>query len=103
MIARGEIWWYEPSTAKPRPVLVLTRNEALDHLHQILGVPATTTIRGIATEVLLDRSDGLSTECALTLDNLQPVRRALLTERITTLGQDRMQEVCEALRHAIAC
>ncbi len=103
MIARGEIWWYEPATAKPRPVLVLTRNEALEHLQQILGVPATTTIRGIPTEVALDQSDGLSIQCVLTLDNVQPVRRALLTEQITTLGVDRMREVCEALRHAIAC
>ena len=103
MIARGEIWWYEPATAKPRPVLVLTRNEALEHLQQILGVPATTTIRGIPTEVALDQSDGLSIQCVLTLDNVQPVRRALLTERITMLGADRMREVCEALRHAVAC
>ncbi len=101
MTARGEIWWYEPATAKPRPMLVLTRDEAIPGLRQILGVPATTTIRGIPTEVRLDVADGLLTECVLTLDNLQPVRRALLTERITTLGPHRMREVCVALGHAV--
>lgn len=103
MIQRGEIWWYEPATARRRPVLVLTRTEAIEHLRVLLAVPATRTVRGIPTEVRLDRSDGMPVECVLTLDNLQPVERSLLTERLAVLGPDRMHEVCEALRRATAC
>jgi mRNA interferase MazF len=44
---RGEIRWYtfQPPD-KRRPVLILTRNEVMDHLHEIIDVPVTRTIRG---------------------------------------------------------
>lgn len=103
MVARGEVWWYEhPSTGR-RPMLILTRDPAIQVLNQVLGVPATTTIRGIPTEVELDSSDGMPRPCALTLDNVLPIRPELCTERITSLGDDRMSDVCAALRVAVAC
>lgn len=65
--------------------------------------PATRTVRGIPTEVELDRADGMPEPCALTLDNLICVRKALLVERITRLAPARMAELCEALGVATAC
>jgi mRNA interferase MazF len=103
VVARGEIWWYEHPQAGRRPYLVLTRSEAVPVLEQVLGVPATRTVRGIPTEVRLDEADGLPVPCVLTLDNLSPIRPALCTRRIATLGPDRMREVCDALRAATAC
>jgi len=103
VVARGEVWWYEDPRAGRRPFLVLTRNEAIGVLNQVLAVPATRTIRGIPTEVGLDRSDGMPDECALTLDNLASLRVHLFSERITRLGDHRMGEVCEALARATAC
>lgn len=103
MVARGEVWWYEDPRAGRRPFLILTRDEAIPVLNQVLAVPATRTVRGIPTEVPLGASDGMPKDCALTLDNVTPVRVALCTDRITRLGPDRMQEVCEALRIATAC
>jgi mRNA interferase MazF len=97
------MWWYEDPRAGRRPFLVLARNEAIQVLNQVLGVPATRTIRGIPTEVELDRSDGMPTRCALTLDNLTVIRVALCTGRITRLSPERMHAVCEALRHATSC
>jgi len=55
------------------------------------------------TEVPLGASDGMSTDCVMTLDNVTLVRVALCTDRITRLGDERMQEVCEALRIATDC
>jgi mRNA interferase MazF len=101
--SRGEVWWYERSEQKPRPVLVITRNEAIDKLYEILVVPATRTVRGIATEVAIDREDGMPDACALSLDNTFLARKALLTERITELGPERMHEVCRALSAATDC
>ncbi len=101
--SRGEVWWYERPEQKPRPVLVITRNEAIGKLHDVLVVPATSTIRGIATEVSVDRDDGMPDACVLSLDNVFPARRALLTERITKLGPERMDEVCRALSSATSC
>lgn len=70
MVARGEVWWYESPEAGRRPYLVLTRSEAIPVLRQVLAAPATRTIRGIPTEVGLDRSDGLPEPCVLALDNV---------------------------------
>jgi mRNA interferase MazF len=103
VVARGEVWWYEDPRAGRRPFLILTRNQAIPVLNQVLGVPATRTVRGIPTEVQLDRSDGMPAPCALALDNLAVIRVTLCTERITQLGPERMDAVCEALRHATAC
>ena len=42
-------------------------------------------------------------ECAVSLDNLRTVPKALLTEPITKLGTKKMAEVCRALDVATAC
>lgn len=103
MVSRDEVWWYEHPRAGRRPFLILTRDEAIPVLSQVLGVPATRTVRGIPTEVALDESDGMSEPCALTLDNIAPIRTSLCTERITRLSAERMQAVCEALAAATTC
>ena len=103
MVERGEIWWYEHPEAGRRPFLILTRTEAVPVLNQVLAVPATATVRGIPTEVPLDESDGMPTSCVLALDNVSLIRPALCTQRISQLGAERLQEVCEALRVATAC
>jgi mRNA-degrading endonuclease toxin of MazEF toxin-antitoxin module len=42
-------------------------------------------------------------DSAISLDNLTLVRKALLTGLITTLGSERMDEVCRALTYATGC
>jgi mRNA-degrading endonuclease toxin of MazEF toxin-antitoxin module len=55
-LIRGEIRWYTVRLPdKRRPVLVLTRDEVIDHLNEIIVAPVTRTIRGLRTEVLLSR------------------------------------------------
>jgi len=83
--------------------LILSRDEAIPVLNQILAVPATRTLRDIPTEVVLGRADGMPSPCCLTLDNLTVIRAALCTDRITRLSVDRMREVCAALALATAC
>jgi mRNA interferase MazF len=103
VVARGEIWWHESPDELRRPYLVLTRDEGIPVLNQVLAVPATRTIRSIPTEVRLDESDGMPAECVLTLDNLRVVRKSMLAERLTTLSPARLREVCDALGFATAC
>lgn len=51
---RGESRWYTVRLPdKRRPVLILTRNEVIDRLNEIIVVPVTRTIRGLTTEVVL--------------------------------------------------
>lgn len=103
MVRHGEIWWYEPPNSRPRPYLVVTRDEAIPVLAHLLAIPATRTIRDIPTEVLLDQSDGMPAECVLSVDNMATVQRPCLTRRITTLAPARLHDVCEALEFATAC
>ena len=42
-------------------------------------------------------------ECAISLDNLRTVPKALLTEPIAQLSPERMPQVCGALRAATDC
>jgi len=51
---RGEVRWH--AFAKPdkrRPVVILTRDSALDFLGEVTIAPITSTIREIPTEVVL--------------------------------------------------
>jgi len=102
-VKRGEIWWGQAPEEDVRPYLLLTRNEAIPALNKLIVAPATRTIRGISTEVQLSRDDGMPRDCVLSLDNKTLIRKTLLTERITTLGPERMSEVCRALTHATSC
>jgi mRNA interferase MazF len=102
-VRRGEVWWYEHPRTGRRPFLILTRDEAIPVLNQVLAVPATRTIREIPTEVPLGPADGMPQSCCLTLDNVTVIRSALCVERITRLGGARMREVCTALALATAC
>ncbi len=52
---------------------------------------------------VLGPEDGIPQECAISLDNLRTVPKALLTETITQLGSERMSEVCRALGAATDC
>lgn len=100
---RGEVRWYRfAKPDKERPVLLLTRNSALEFLGEVTVAPITTTIRDIPSEVLLGTSDGMPRACAVNLDHLQTVSRGKLGPLITTLGPPRMREVRRALTFALA-
>ncbi len=67
-LKRGEIRWYTFRLPdKLRPVLILTRDDVIDRLNEVVVVPATRTIRGLATEVVLTPEDGMPVACALNL------------------------------------
>jgi mRNA interferase MazF len=103
VVNRGEVWWIEHPDAGRRPACVLTRDAAIPVLGAVLVAPATRTIRGIPTEVPLSREDGMPEDCALSLDNIATVPKALLTERIVGLDEPRLAELCAALRAATGC
>ncbi len=100
--SQGEIWWAEAAD-KRRPVLVVTRSEAVPVLTWIVVAPVTRTIRDIPTEVALGPDHGLATSCVASFDNLQPIRRSFLTERVGELDIDESDEICRALRALADC
>src|SRR6266849_2669677 len=95
---RGEIRWYVFSRPyKKRPVLILTRDSALEFLGEVTVAPVTSTIRDIPSEVILTTEDGMPRDCAINLDHVQTVSKTRLGAVITTLGPKRMLEIRSAL------
>jgi len=99
--ARGEIWWAEAED-KRRPVLVVTRTEAVEVLTGIVVAPVTRTVRHIPTEISLGEEEGLKVDCVASFDNLQRIRRSALVERVGTLGP-RSDEICGSLKALADC
>ena len=75
---RGEIRWAEHPDCPRRPALILTRDEAIDHLNAVFVVLATTNIRGLATEVELGTEDGMPRSCVLNADNTATIAKSYL-------------------------
>jgi len=101
-VTQGDVYWYtfkEPD--KRRPVLILTRNSAIPFLTSITIAPITSTIRDIPTEVILSPADGLFTDCAINLDNIQTVRKARMGSFIAQLSIQRMSEIPRAVEFAL--
>ena len=86
---------------KRRPVLLLTRDMVIDGLNEIIVVPATRTIRGIATEVVLTTDDGVPAACALNFDHVALARRDRIGSVIANLAPTRWAEAERAL--LVAC
>ena len=101
---RGEVWWCELPEIGRRPVVVLSRDAVLPRHRRALIAPCTTTIRGLASEVLLEPGeDPVPLRCAVNLDSVESVSLAVLVERLGRLGDGRMRDVCAALAIAVDC
>jgi mRNA interferase MazF len=102
--ARGEVWWCELAEVGRRPVVVLSRDAAIPRLRRTLVAPCTTTIRGLASEVVLEPdSDPIPRRSAVNLDSVESVPVAVLVSRLGRLAGARMREICEALEIAVDC
>ncbi len=101
-LKQSDVWWANlPDPLGWRPVLVLTRVDAIRNLHWVTVAPLTSTIRGLETEVELSpEADGVPRPCVVTLDNIATVEQGLLVQPITSLSATRMNEVWEALHVA---
>lgn len=101
-MTQGDVCWYtfkEPD--KRRPVLILTRNSAIPVLSSLTIAPITSVIRDIPTEVRLSRADGLFTDCAVNLDNIQTVQKSRMGAFITRLSAQHMLAVRKAIEFAL--
>ena len=102
--AHGELWWCEPADIGRRPVVVLSRDAAIPRLRRALVAPCTTTVRGLASEVLLEPGDDpVPQRCAVNLDSIESVSVGVLVQRLGRLADDRMRQICAALETAVDC
>ena len=99
---RGEVRWYRFSQPdKKRPVVILTRDSALEFLGEVTVAPITTTIRDIPTEVVLTKDDGMPKDCAVNLDHIQTVSKNRIGPLITILAPQKLSELRSALIFAL--
>jgi mRNA interferase MazF len=102
-ILQGQIWWLEQPNQKRRPAMVLTRNEALPVLIDVMVAPLTTRVRALPTEVALDAADGVPRPSVANVQHVLCVPKSMLTRRIGMLAPGRWHEVCTAMQAAIDC
>ena len=99
---RGEVWWAQlPRPAGRRPVVLLSRDAAYRVRTAVTVAPVTRTVRNIPTEVSVGRADGLPARSVVNLDDIATIPKALLKERLTSLGPSRMRDVDRAILFAL--
>lgn len=73
---RGGVFWLELEAEGRRPVCVITRDEAIAALRNVVIALITSRARGLQSEVRLGPEDGLPRECVISLDNLHRAQGA---------------------------
>lgn len=102
--ARGEVWWCELAEVGRRPVVVLSRDAVIPRHSRALVAPCTTTVRGLASEVVLEPGDDpVPLRSAVSLDSIERVSIATLVQRLGRVAEARMREICAALVVAVDC
>ena len=100
---RVEVWWAKfPSPIKRRPVLILSRNRAVQVRDYVTVAQLTTNIRNIPSEVSLDTRDNLPKPCVVNLDVIDTIPKKILSNRIGLLSRGRLGEVEQALKYTLA-
>lgn len=102
-IGQGQIWLLESPEEKTRPVLVISRSEALPVLGAVVVAPLTTTIRDIPTCIPMGAEQGVDRESVANFDNLACVPKSMLTVRIGQLGPGGNHLICRALGALAGC
>lgn len=100
---RGDLWFADIPGDKRRPVVVVTRSSVLPRLTTILVAPVTTRVREIPTEVQLGPAHGLARRCVANFDNILPLPKERLVQRVGRLGGADLRRLCAAARFAIGC
>ncbi len=99
---RGEVWWANlPAPTGKRPVVLISRQRAIQVREAVTVAQVTTVIRNIPSEVPLGKEDGLPKSCVVNCDVLQTVPKSLLSNRIAHLSSEKRNQLDEALRFSL--
>jgi mRNA-degrading endonuclease toxin of MazEF toxin-antitoxin module len=102
-VRRGELWLAHVGR-KRRAVLVMTRSEVIDVRDLVTVAEVTSSIRGLAAEVVVDHTDvGLDQPSVVNCDGIHTVAQATLTGPIGEVSDDTMRKVCSAVSYAFGC
>ena len=99
---RGEIWWaHLPPPVGTRPVLLLSRDEAIAVRESVTVAPATTKKRNLKTEVFVSIREGMPKDCVVNLDSIGTVEKTTLSQRVCELSAEKMDQVHRAIQFAL--
>lgn len=93
----------ETPNHKRRPVLVVSRDEAIPVLNNVVVAPVTSTIRDIPTCIPVGADEGIEHDSVVTFDNLTAVPKSVLTRHLGELGIGGRRRICEALDALANC
>lgn len=103
MVAQGELWLMETPNQKRRPVLVISRDEVIPVLNNVVVAPVTSTMRSIPTCIVVGPEEGIDRDSVASFDNLAAVPKSVLTRRLGALGIGGRRRICEALNALANC
>ena len=103
MVTQGEIWLMETPNQKRRPVLIVSRSEAIAVLNNVVVAAVTTTIRDIPTCLRVGPEEGIDHDSVAAFDNLAAVPKSVLTIRLGQLGMGGRRQICGALQALADC
>ena len=103
MVAQGELWLMETPNQKRRPVLVVSRDDVIPVLNNVVVAPVTSTVRAIPTCIRVGTDEGIDHDSVATFDNLAAVPKSVLTRRLGALGVGGHQQICAALDALANC
>ena len=97
---QGDVYWVDLGEASGvRPVVILTRTQAIGRLSNVTVAPITSTIRGIDTEVEIELPT-VSGRRVVSLDNIITIEKRLLIDHLATLANDDLDQVFGAIHAA---
>jgi len=103
VVAQAEIWLIETPNQKRRPVLVVSRNEVIPVVNNVVVAPVTSTLRDIPTCIHVGPREGLDHASMAAFDNLAAVPKSVLTAQLGGLGVGGRQRICDALAALADC
>ncbi len=99
---RNEVWWADlPPPVGSRPVVILTRDPAIESLDSLMVALVTRTVRELPTEIRVGRREGLPRPCVVNLDNILTIPKARLTRLLGALSRAKIDDLNKALKVAL--
>ena len=93
----------ETPNQKRRPVLIVSRNEVIPVVNNVIVAPVTSTIRNIPTCIPVGSNEGIAHDSVATFDSLASVPKSVLTTRLGGLGLSGRRQIGEALDAIADC
>lgn len=91
---RGDIWFIDlGGKSGKRPVVIITRQNIIEHLNKVSVVEITTKGKGYPTEVCIDQKGNLPISSFVQTDNIHTVPKNRLIKYVGTLDAATMGEI----------